>query len=47
MSDQKKDNGKHEDKDERRRDSDGLWNKDRGIPPESDPGKHGRKDDKK
>lgn len=37
--------GKHEDEEEKRRDSDGQWDKDRGIPPESDPGKHGSEDD--
>lgn len=36
--------GKHEDE-EKRRDSDGQWDKDRGVAPESDPGKHGSEDD--
>lgn len=38
--------GKHEDEEEKRRDSDGQWDKDRGIPPESDSGKHGSDDDR-
>lgn len=45
MSDKKHSDGKHEDEEEKRRDSDGQWDKDRGIPPDPDPGKHGRKDD--
>jgi hypothetical protein len=37
--------GKHEDEEEKRRDSDGPWDKGSGISPESDSGKHGSKDD--
>ncbi len=47
MANKNGDEGKHEDEEEKRRDSDGQWDKDRGIPPESDPGKHGSEDNDK